>query len=544
MALGKWLRNRRKKSNETKFNVPNQILEEHKDDKVSGNLDKTLSFIQQLLGESFDFEIRRFHIFGQTPAALVYFSNMTDQGSINHDILRPLMSAPVHITDKKVKTAHLKETILNDSLYHTECRLERNLAHIVQAILRGDTLIAVKGLNEGFLVGTNSVAHRAVTQPETEQVVRGPHDGFIERLGTNISLLRYRLQTVNFRVKTTGIGRVTKSRVAVCFLKGVANEDLVQEVERRLSKIDIDGPLDSGYLEQFIEDNHFSPFPQMQTTERPDKAAATLMEGRVVIFLDGSPIGLIAPAVFSQFYQTVDDYSERFLMGTLVRFIRLVALVFSLVFPSLYVAIISFNPELIPTAFAVAVAGGRSGVPFPAVIEVLLLEITMEVLREATIRMPQQIGGAISIVGVLVIGQAAVQAGFASPITIVIVALTTIGSFATPAYNAAISLRMLKFPIFILAGIFGLYGVMISLLFIANHMLSLKSFGVPYMSPIVPGNAQSMKDAVIRGPLWWMRMRPDFLDTPNRHRVNKNLGKAENQGFNAIETNQTDNSGR
>lgn len=294
-------------------------------------------------------------------------------------------------------------------------------------------------------------------------------------------------------------------------MEGLTNPDLIKEVRKRLSKINIDAILDSGYLEQFIEDNHLSPFPQILNTERPDKVTANLLEGRVAILVDGSPLALIVPTVFSQFYQTVEDYTERFLLMSAIRLVRLVALVFSLVFPSLYVAIISFNPELIPTEFAAAVAGGRAGVPFPAIIEVLVIEISMEVLREATIRLPQQVGGALSIVGVLVIGQAAVAAGFASPITIVVIALTTIGSFATPAYNAALGLRLLRFPLIILAGIFGLYGVMIGIIFIANHLLSLKSFGVPYLSPLVPGKFQGMKDLLIRGPLGWMWERPAFL---------------------------------
>lgn len=335
------------------------------------------------------------------------------------------------------------------------------------------------------------------------------------------------------------IGRRSKSKVAVCYLDGVTNLDLLKEVNKRLSNIDIDAVLDSGYLEQYIEDNHLSPFPQVQYTERPDKVVANLLEGRVAIIVDGSPLALVVPTVFNQFYQTVEDYTERFLLMSAIRMARLVALVFSLIFPSLYVAIISFNPELIPTEFAVAVAGGRAGVPFPAIIEVLVIEISMEVLREATIRLPQQVGGALSIVGVLVVGQAAVAAGFASPITVVIIALTTIGSFATPAYNAALALRLLRFPLIIMAGIFGLYGVMIGLILILNHLLSLKSFGVPYMSPLVPGNFQGMKDVLIRGPLWWMSDRPSFLQTIEKNR----LGTEAESGFDVMENlhNQTEN---
>lgn len=499
--------------------LPDQILEKHKNESIGTRLEDTLSFVKNLLEENEDFVIRRFHVFGRFPAAMLFFSNMIDQAAINADILKPLMDAPRHSEATQMETHQLKNVVLNDTLHHSGGRLERNLVKIVEAILSGETIIAVEGLDEAFLIGTRQVEKRAVTQPQTEQVIRGPREGFIEPLATNIALMRYRLQTPNFCVRTMKIGKLTKSKVAICYIRGVVNPALVKEVEHRLSAIDIDGILDTGYIEQFIEDHHTSPFPQIQNTERPDKAVANLLEGRVILFVDGSPFALIVPSVFSQFYQTTEDYNERFLLVSFIRLARLVALMFSLIFPSLYVAVISFNPELIPTEFAVAVAGGRAGVPFPSVIEVLIMEVSMEVLREATIRLPQQVGGALSIVGVLVVGQAAVSAGFASPITVVVIALTTIGSFATPAYNAALALRLLRFPLIILAGIFGLYGVMVGLIVVANHLLSLKSFGVPYMSPIVPGSFEGMKDTVIRGPLWWMKKRPVLLHPLDKDRL-------------------------
>jgi spore germination protein KA len=499
--------------------LPDQVLEEHANEKMSTRLEDTTTFIKNLLEDNEDFAVRRFHVFGQFPAAMLYFSNLINQTNINEDILKPLMYKPIHMGENNIGIDNLKEVILKDALYHSEARLESELVKVVEAILSGETVIVIDGIDQAFLVGTRNVEKRAITQPQTEQVIRGPREGFIEPLGTNIALMRYRLQTPNFRVKTMKLGKLTKSKVAICYIKGVANSALVEEVENRLSSVDIDGVLDTGYLEQFIEDNHFTPFPQIQNTERPDKAVANLLEGRVIIFVDGSPFALIVPSVFSQFYQTTEDYNERFIMVSFIRLARLVALMFSLIFPSLYVAVISFNPELIPTEFAVAVAGGRAGVPFPTVIEVFIMEVSMEVLREATIRLPQQVGGALSIVGVLVIGQAAVSAGFSSPITVVVIALTTIGSFATPAYNAALALRLLRFPLIILAGMFGLYGVMIGLIIVVNHLLSLRSFGVPYISPIVPGSFEGMKDTVIRGPLWWMKKRPTQLHTPNKDRL-------------------------
>jgi spore germination protein KA len=519
-----WFRHSKKK-HRNKDIKRNQLSDNptttHKDIELKGNLEEANQYIDNLLGENDDFASHSFRVFGKYQAKMFYFSNLVSQSNLNTEILKPFMYIPPHLKGEDIDRSNLKEILMYESLYHSEGKLVNNLFDVIQGLLQGETAILIEGITEGFLIGTRNVEKRAISQPPTEQVIRGPRDGFVETIGTNISLLRFRLQTSDFRVHSQKIGRETKVKVAVCYLKGIANPELVKEVQSRLDAIDIDGILDSGYLEQLIEDHHFSPFPQIANTERPDKGIAQMLEGRVMILVDGSPFALIVPAVFSQFYQTIEDYSERFMMGTLVRIIRLIALTFALIFPSLYVSIISFNPELIPTDFAVAVAGGRAGVPFPAVIEVLIMEISMEILREATIRLPQQVGGALSIVGVLVIGQAAVSAGFASPITVVVIALTTISSFATPAYNAAIALRMLRFPLVILGGIFGLYGVMIGLIFIVNHMLSLKSFGIPYMSPIVPGNFQGMKDTLIRAPIWWMPKRPDLLHPGNKTRMDK-----------------------
>ncbi|MCC3374399.1 spore germination protein [Cohnella sp. REN36] len=493
-------------------------MEEHKDAKITGNLKETTDFIIKLLGENGDFLMREFHVFGQYPATMFYFSQMVDPSMLNESILKPLMYTPPHIQTEQLPPERLQDVLLNNALYHSNCQTESLLPSLVKGILRGETIIAVEGLKQAFLIATRQIDKRGIEQPATEQVIRGPREGFVETIGTNLSLIRYRLQSPELRVAQMDIGRKTRSKVAICYMQGLTNPELVDEVNNRLKRIDVDAILDSGYLEQYIEDNQLSPFPQVQYTERPDKVVANLLEGRVAILVDGSPLALIVPTVFNQFYQTVEDYTERYLLMSPIRIVRLVALMFSLIFPSIYVSIISFNPELIPTEFAVAVAGGRAGVPFPAVVEVLIIEISMEVLREATIRLPQQVGGALSIVGVLIIGQAAVSAGFASPITVVIIALTTIGSFATPAYNAALALRLLRFPLMILAGIFGLYGVMIGLILIANHLLSLKSFGVPYLSPLVPGDFQGMKDLLIRGPLWWSNKRPSFLYPLDRTR--------------------------
>jgi hypothetical protein len=489
----------------------NHTMAEYEGMELDGDLKRLEAVIQETIGDSADFSVRHFHIFGRYPSVMYCFSHMVKQTSINEEVMKPLMTMPEHLDWDSMDKDKLAEFLVNQTLYHCGVETETVMDRILCALLAGDTVVAIEDVKACIVVSTRGIDKRGIEQPATEQVIRGPREGFIESLGTNLGLIRYRLQSTQLRVESREIGRRTKTKVAVCYMRDIADPKLLEELDRRLSLIDIDGVLDSGYLEQFIEDNKWSPFPQVQYTERPDKVVANLLEGRIAVLADGSPLALIVPTVFGQFYQTVEDYTERFLLMSAIRLARLVALIFSLVFPSLYVAIISFNPELIPTEFAVAVAGGRAGVPFPAVVEVLIMEVSMEVLREATIRLPQQVGGALSIVGVLVIGQAAVAAGFASPITVVIIALTTIGSFATPAYNAALALRLLRFPLIVGAGVFGLYGIMIGLIVIANHMLSLKSLGVPYLSPLVPGNFQGMKDLLIRSPLDWMNRRPSFL---------------------------------
>lgn len=478
--------------------------------KFTRRVENNLSIFERILGINSDLLIRRFmiHVHKKPIACgIVYLDGASSKADINQ-----IISALMLDMDQSIQTkGRVPDILVNQCIPYADIAIKNSVPDAANWLLSGNSLLFVDGFESAIGLSTQAFKERSVEQPKTEQVIQGSREGFIESIGTNISLIRKRMRSSNLRVQLLQLGRETATNVVYCYLDGIIDPALVEEVENRLRRVDTDAIYGSGYLEQLIEDNYYSPFPQVQNTERPDKAVAAMLEGRVVILVDGSPFALIVPAVFAQFYQATEDYDTRFLMASMVRGIRLLALIFSLIFPSLYVSLISFNPEMIPTKFAVAVAGGRAGVPFPAIAEIFTLELIMEVLREATVRLPQQIGGALSIVGVLVIGQAAVQAGFASPITVVIVALTTIGSFATPAYNAAIALRMLRFPLMILAGMFGLYGVMVGLILITNHLNALESFGVPYLSPVVPGDRYGLKDMIIRMPAWTMTKRPKQL---------------------------------
>lgn len=516
----------KKKKQENIPTIPDsEIIKSNQDKLISVNLEENMSKINAIFQNDMDFSNRRFKLFGTIPASLICLKSLVSNEIIDRDIIKPLQELSLPKGSDNVGT----DFILEQVLYYSDTKIIENYSKLLQSLTLGKTIVFIEGISKALEFDAVQIDKRSVEQPETERVVIGPRDGFIEQIITNIGLIRYRLPVPEFRIEQTEVGTRSHTKVAICYLDDIANPTLVQEVKNRIDAVEIDSILDAGYLEQFIQDNPWSPFPQVLNTERPDKTIANILEGRVAILVDGSPFALIVPATFHQFYQTNEDYNVRWLISSFIRIIRLIALVFSLTFSSFYVTALSFHPELIPASFVVAASSGRQGVPFPVFVEVLIMEIAMEILREASVRMPQQIGGALSIVGVLVVGQAAVQAGFVSPITVFIIALSTIGSFATPSYNAANAFRMLRFFLVILAGIFGLLGLAIGIIIVLNHMVSLRSYGVPYMAPIAPVNIKALKDAIIRAPLDWLKERPKTLNPQNSKRVGKRVKeKAEN----------------
>ena len=337
-------------------------------------------------------------------------------------------------------------------------------------------------------------------------------------------MVRRIINNPNLWVESMKIGTVTNTDVSIMYLNGIVDDKVVKEVRKRLKSIHIDSILESGYIEQLIEDQAMTPFPTINNTERPDMVAGNLLEGKVAIFINGTPFVLLVPALFIQFFQSVEDYYNRFDIASATRFLRIVVFMISLVGPALYIAATTFDQEMIPTQLLIAIAAQRETVPFPAFIEALIMEITFEILREAGIRMPKAIGSTISIVGALVIGQAAVQAGIVSPAMVMIVSITAIASFATPSYSIAISARLLRFGFMVSAAILGLYGIILALFILIVHLCSLRSFGVPYMSPLAPFIPSEIGDTIIRRPLWAMDKRPKLSSNsknPNREEDNQ-----------------------
>ncbi|OMD40179.1 spore germination protein, partial [Paenibacillus odorifer] len=362
--------------------------------------------------------------------------------------------------------------------------------------------ILIEGYDSGIMCETEGGEARSVTEPSTQLVVRGPKDSFVESLATNVSLIRRRIRSPKLRLEHVKIGAVTQTDVVFMYIKDTADEKLVEEARKRLQQINVDAIMESGYIEELIQDKTFTPFPTINNSERPDVAATNLLEGRVVIVVDGTPFVLILPAVFTLFFQSASDYAQRFDIAILMRIIRYISFIVLILGPSVYIALTTFHYEMIPTTLLINLLSQRENVPFPAFVEAILMEGAFEIIREAGVRMPRAVGQTVSVVGALILGQAVVEAGIITPVMVIVVALTGIASFAIPAYNMAIAGRIIRFGFLILAGMFGFYGITLGLIVLVAHMNSLRTFGVPYLSPIVPLSSRGQKDAVLRLPLW------------------------------------------
>ncbi|WP_420848630.1 spore germination protein [Paenibacillus oryzisoli] len=501
---------------------PAALREDNLIHTMPDNLEETLLTIQEGLGHSTDLVIRRMTIPSNPPckAAIVYMDGLANVKDILDSLFIDYRSGDILLPqlDDLPPLSLLKEYLLKSG----EITGTSDFKTLYHMVLSGDTVILVDGYNEGICASTREWKDRGVTEPSSQTVVRGPREGFSETLRTNTALIRRKIKDPRLWMETRQIGRVTQTDVATMYIKGLVDDSVVEEVRIRLARIDIDGILESGYIEELIQDEAYTPFPTVFNTERPDVVAAALLEGRIAILVDGTPFVLIVPAVFTHFMQAAEDSYHRADISSLIRILRYVSLMMALLAPAAYIAVTTFHQEMIPTTLLINVAAHREGIPFPAFIEAMLMEVTFEILREAGIRMPRTIGQAVSIVGALVIGQAAVEAGLVGPAMVIIVAITAISTFIIPSYNLGISIRMIRFILMILAASLGLYGILIGIIALVLHLCSLRSFGTPYLAPFAPYNVEDQKDNVIRFPHWALLKRPSFISSNNRQKQTYN----------------------
>ncbi|MBD8067970.1 spore germination protein [Bacillus sp. PS06] len=492
------------------------------DQPLKSDILNNISELKKLFKDCSDIVFREFSI-KEKKAYLIFVDGLIDTKSLEFNVLFQLL-------DKIEDIGEINANYFEKNMVTIAQVSESNyLNELVKKVLEGNTVLIIDEIEKAIILHAQGGVRRAVAEPETETSIRGPREGFTESLRVNTSLVRRKIRSNRLKIVSKEVGTETRTALAILYIEGLASDDLVREVLTRIDRIEIDGVLESGYIEELIEDHPWSFFPQIQNTERPDSVAGNLLEGRVAIIIDGTPFVLIAPATFWQFLQASEDYYHRFHISIFLRWLRIVFIFIALQLPAFYVAVTTYHQEMIPTTLLYSIASSREAIPFPAFVEAMIMEIAFEALREAGIRLPKLVGQAVSILGALVIGQAAVEAGIVSAPMVIVVSLTGIASFTVPRFNMAISIRLLRFPMMILAGSFGLFGIVIGSIILLTHLCSLRSFGIPYFSPLGPLSINEFKDVFIRTPWWSMDKRPKNFVHQNLVREKANLKPSPKQ---------------
>lgn len=493
---------------------------------IFADIDRTIEALKNIFSDWGDIVKKRFELERGSKTIsvyIIYIDGLADNEMVERTITRPLLYEWRNKEDTDI-----------DKIFHVETEavdiIEVNeMAKAITGILQGDTAIFIDRYEKALMLSTKKYPLRSVENPQKESGLKGPRDSFNESLRINTALIRRRIKDPKLKLIQGETGQRTKTVYGIMYMEDLARQDLLKRIRKKLDSFVIDGIFDSGMLVHLLEDKWYSPFPQIQTTERPDKAASAILEGRVVLVVDNSPEVIILPTTLNTFFQASDDYYNRFAVGSFARIIRYIAAYASVLLPGLYIAITCYYPQVLPTDFLLAIVGARNDVTFPVVVEVLLMEFLFELLREAGIRLPGQMGNTIGVVGGLIVGQAAVDAALVSTIVVIVVALTAICSFAIPNEEFASTFRLLKFFMIFLSSILGLYGILLGILIIQIHLASLESFGIPYMLPLAAGsidNGIEYQDFVVRKPVFSMKMRPIYTKPGKRLRF---AGKSSNK---------------
>jgi hypothetical protein len=460
--------------------------------------------LKESLGDPIDLEIRTIELTNNASVQIAFLRSLADPAPIVNILTQNNLHS---LTENTFTTAGKVFTDTED----TPIKLH---------IYRGATLVYLPN-QEPFAVLTSSMAKRIPSEPNNESAVRGSRDGFIENIIDNLSLIRRRLPDPNLKADETIIGRRTQTKVAVVYLADVANPDLVLEVHKRLAKIDIDGVLEPGILEEFMKDNKSTTLPLSLVSERPDKIVRLILEGRVAILVDNSPQVIIVPVTLNDLYQAPDDYYFDFWAGSLIRIVRFIGNFLAIGLPGLYVALVGSSPQLLPISLGLSIAGFRIGMPFPFYLEVLIAEIMMEFLREAGLRLPRGTNQTLGATVGIIVGFALIQTGYISTPTMIVVGISAIASFTSPNYSIGLTWRILKYILLFSASLLGFYGFILGAVFIMAHLAGLSSFGTPYLAPWGPWQTTGILDSVVRAPHWLRLKRPQAAKPIQQNRGNK-----------------------
>lgn len=475
--------------------------------------DKTIKDIQTIFHNDISLVIRNINIGKNHPISTVIIFNklLSDKDVIDRDILHPLMhSISEDLSFMSEVNSHLLATYI--SLASTY--IENDFNKVIEAIKRGDTLIYTEKSNGYLLCDTTGGPYRAISEPESESSLKDSREGFVENIKFNISMLRRRLKDESFTSEILTLGKRSQTDVALVYLSDIVDDTLVPKLKERLTSINVDRVNSAGVIEQFIEHDSYCIFPQYLSTQRPDKVVADICEGKVAIIIDGSPSVLIAPSVFFDFFQSVDDYYERTVVSSFTRLIRFFAAIVVVTLPAIYLTLLKFNTELIPVKFINPIIQSRTGIALTPFLEILAMEIFIEFLREGGLRLPSKIAQTISVVGGIIIGDTAIKSKIVSPSTLLIVGVTVVASFLVPNYDMSLSIRFLRFPMLILANTLGIFGIGVGTFYILIKLFNLENYGVEYLV----FNKSDLKDIFIRAPLWKMNDRPEFMNNKDKVR--------------------------
>lgn len=510
-------------------NVRKESLEEaYKMTGISTNIYENLDYIKVKYNAliNSDIVIREFYINAydrKYKSFLIFIDGMVDAKSINNYILKPLMLKNTSNTEKQKRnkvSCDVANYIASCLLPQNDVEQQEKFEDIIDDINAGNCVLFVDTLNIGFDIDVKGFKQRSIDTPNNEIVIRGSQESFNEVLRTNTSLIRRIINNENLVIENIKVGKVSKTKCAVCYIKNIANNELVSEVKFRLNNLNIDYLISSGQLEQLIEDNGKFSLPQLIATERPDKAAYGLLDGRVVIIVNGSPYALIAPGVFVDFLASPEDRNLKYQFANMLKILRILAYVITLLLPGMYIAITSFHQELIPTELLFTIIASRESVPMPIFFEILVMEISFELIREAGLRVPSAIGSTIGIVGALILGQAAVDANLVSPILIIIVAVTGLASFTIPDFSLSFHCRVFRFGFIILGYIAGFIGIAMGIMIYLLILCSIKSFGVSYLEPYIPSN-RNINKAIFLSPAWKRENRDSFVNAKRKEKQGK-----------------------
>ncbi len=489
---------------------------------LRGSLDRNISLFKKEIFAGDDTVVYRLFSTNNPNSlrcAVIFIDQMIDRESLMKHVIRPLMKKSIDATQLAGSIDYIVDSVITID----GANVENSLGKIVPNILQGESLLLIDGYSTGVILNTRGWAMRAVEEPQSESVVRGPREGFTEGIMLNLTLLRRKLKTPKLRFHLTKLGQQTKTTVAIAYIDGLASPEILKELNRRLNNTQIDGVLESGYIEEMIKDSPLSPFKTVGHTERPDIIAGKLLEGRIAIFCDGTPFVLTVPFIFQELFQANEDYYKNFLLASFDRIVRYMAFFITTSTPAIYLSLITYHQEMVPTPLLLSISAARDGVPFPTVFEVIAMGLVFEILREGGIRLPTPIGQALSIVGAIVLGDAAATAQLVSAPMIIVIALTAISSFAIPQMLGLTVIIRLIFVI--IASFLGLYGYIFAVIGLVLQLTSMRSFGIPYMANMGSLHPQDVKDTMIRAPWWVMYWRPKFLANRNMVRQRKEANR-------------------